>query len=409
MSEEKRSLKQVWGDLSPGMRLASIGGGVVLVLIVGLVMMPGSDKPRRVPNQQPIKAEMLLPKAQDRTVEQLSGGLTATDKEVQRMKRDIDRLSSERNVLRRQVEAALLAMKKEEPTDTGISVEVLEEIQKLRSRLEEAEARQALGSPSVGYQPSVMPMEGPQQDQSAEEVLPPPVITVIGDDDLPAVDVKADAQPAPYIVANSMFEAELLNGMDAPTDQSARRNPVPAVMRIKTEAILPNMYNVSEIRECFISVGGYGDMSDERAKLRTEILSCVVPSEDPDSPPTIIESQVDGYVVGEDGRVGMRGRLVSKQGQLIARTLLAGVLSGIGDALKPQQVQGLDLNPSGTTKTTTMAPGTIAASGLAQGVSDTAKSVSDWYLKLADQMMPIVEIDAGRKVTVVLLKGVELK
>lgn len=30
-------------------------------------------------------------------------------------------------------------------------------------------------------------------------------------------------------------------------------------------------------------------------------------------------------------------------------------------------------------------------------------------MKMVDQMMPVLEIDAGRKVTVVLLKGVELK
>lgn len=408
MSEEKRSLKEVWGDLSPGMRLGAVGGGVVLIALLGLMMMPGSDKPRRMPDEKPIKAEMLLPKAQDRTVEQLSGGLTATDKEVQRMNRELDRMRQERTALRKKIDAAIIAMGKEEKPDTGISAEVLEEIQKLKARIEENEASRALGTPPASYpQPSSMSSDQPQE-QIPEEVAPP-VIAVVGSEEEPDQQEENSDKPAPYIVANSMFEAELLNGMDAPTDQSSRRNPVPAVLRIKSEAIMPNMFNVPNIRECFLSVSGYGDMSDERAKLRTEMLSCVIASEDPDTPPRIVESQVDGYVVGEDGRVGMRGRLVSKQGQLIARTLLAGVLSGIGDALKPQQVQGLDLNPSGTTQTTTMDGKTVAASGLAQGISDSANSVSQYYLKLADQMMPIVEIDAGRKITVVLLKGVELK
>ena len=37
-------------------------------------------------------------------------------------------------------------------------------------------------------------------------------------------------------------------------------------------------------------------------------------------------------LAGEDGKAGMRGRLVSKQGQLLANALLAGVASGIGQA-----------------------------------------------------------------------------
>lgn len=35
--------------------------------------------------------------------------------------------------------------------------------------------------------------------------------------------------------------------------------------------------------------------------------------------------------------------------------------------------------------------------------------VSQFYLELAKEMTPVVEIDAGRKLTVVLIKGVELK
>src|SRR5690606_26437649 len=142
MSDEKRSLKDVWRGLTPGMRLAVMGGGLLLFAVLALLMMPGSEKPRRTPDQKPIKAEMLLPKAQDRTVEQLSGGLTATDKEVQRIRRDIERLKEERSALRRQIQDALVSMKTNEPTDAGISAEILAEIQKLKRRQDEIDARE---------------------------------------------------------------------------------------------------------------------------------------------------------------------------------------------------------------------------------------------------------------------------
>jgi len=38
-------------------------------------------------------------------------------------------------------------------------------------------------------------------------------------------------------------------------------------------------------------------------------------------------------VYGEDGKVGMRGRLVTKQGQMLANALMAGVVSGIGQGI----------------------------------------------------------------------------
>ncbi|PWQ83368.1 conjugal transfer protein TraB, partial [Stenotrophomonas maltophilia] len=46
-----------------------------------------------------------------------------------------------------------------------------------------------------------------------------------------------------------------------------------------------------------------------------------------------LEVRIQGSVYGEDGKVGMRGRLVTKQGQMLANALLAGVVSGIGQGL----------------------------------------------------------------------------
>src|SRR5690606_27434738 len=186
------------------------------------------EKPRRTPDQKPIKAEMLLPKAQDRTVEQLSGGLTATDKEVQRIRRDIERLKEERSALRRQIQDALVSMKTNEPTDAGISAEILAEIQKLKRRQDEIDAREQLGTPGMSYPPANAAGDVPRHEQSSEEVIPAPVISVVGGEDDSAEETEAPQAPAPYITANAMFQAELLNGMDAPTDQSSRRNPVPA-------------------------------------------------------------------------------------------------------------------------------------------------------------------------------------
>lgn len=410
---EKPTLKERWQNLSPGMRIAAMGGAVLVALILILLIIPSGNNSRlrNVKAEKPIKADMLLPRAQDRTVEQLSGGLTANQRELAELKRTIRQMKKENAELQGKITEAIRGMGKDEKDD-GINSEVMAEIQKLNSRIDAAEAKSALNQSTAGLDLASQNDLDAEAHEPIEDVQPAaPAITVIGDDSPDDGEKEQEPEdPAPYITANSMFEGELLNGMDAPTDQSSRRNPVPAVLRIKSEAILPNMFNIPNIKECFLSVSGYGDMADERAKMRTEMLSCVVASEDPDKPPKIVEAKVDGYLVGEDGRVGLRGRLVSKQGQIIAKTLLAGTLSGFAEGLKPQQIQGLDLNPSGNySNSQTTSPGTIAKSGLAQGVSDSAKSVSSYLLKMADQMMPIVEIDAGRKVTVVLLKGVELK
>lgn len=406
-----QTLVERFKNLSPAVRIGSVAGLVFFVVVMVLILKPSSGDRRanRVNVNTPLtKANMLTPRAQDRSVEQLSGEVTQQQRSIERIEKTLDRQSEDTRLLLGRLDEAMTQIKLGSGSGE-LNTELLENLRELQERVDSLEfnprATDAIStvsdlSPEYDY-PSF-------QEQEPAVVEPPKIIVVGGNNNSGKTEIR-EREVVPYITANAMFEGQLLNGMDAPTDQSARDTPVPAVIRIKSEAILPNLFNVPNVQECFISVAGYGDMSDERAKMRTEILSCVVPSKIPGAAPRIVEAKVDGYVVGEDGRVGMRGRLVSKQGQLIAKTLLAGVFSGIGDALKPRSIDSLDLSPGSRVDTQRWDPQTVGESGLAQGLSDSARSVSQFYLKLADQMMPIVEIDAGRKVTVVLLKGVELK
>ena len=193
-----------------------------------------------------------------------------------------------------------------------------------------------------------------------------------------------------------------MNGMDAPTSATTQKNPVPTTMRVKTLAMLPNKYKV-DIKECFVLASGYGSLSSERAIIRTESISCVRKDG------KIIDTKLEGYIVGEDGRAGMRGRLVSKQGQMIAKTIVAGGLSGIAQGLTPQSVPQLNLNPGQTVSTQTADASSILQTGVAKGFSTSANEVAKFYMEMAREMTPVVEIDAGRKVTIMLVKGFELK
>ena len=56
--------------------------------------------------------------------------------------------------------------------------------------------------------------------------------------------------------------------------RQARRDPYPALIRIKHDAILPNRFR-ADVRECFLVAAGYGDLASERAYLRTEAITCI--------------------------------------------------------------------------------------------------------------------------------------
>ena len=68
-------------------------------------------------------------------------------------------------------------------------------------------------------------------------------------------------------------------------------------------------------------------LGSERAYLRAETLTCVR------TDGGVIEVPLDAYAVGEDGKVGIRGGLVSKQGALLAKALQAGFLTAFSKVL----------------------------------------------------------------------------
>ncbi|WP_029000060.1 TraB/VirB10 family protein [Azohydromonas australica] len=196
----------------------------------------------------------------------------------------------------------------------------------------------------------------------------------------------------------SFTRGTLLGGLDAPTGGQAQSNPHPVLIRLSDDTVLPNRFR-GEYRDCFVVAAGYGDISSERAYLRTESLSCVR------ADGSALEVRIQGTVYGEDGKVGMRGRLVTKQGQMLANALLAGVVSGIGQGLATSSTS-YSTSALGTIATTTGADAYRA--GLGHGVGRALDRLAQYYIKLAENTFPVIEVDAGREIDVVITKGVRV-
>src|ERR1700674_678742 len=193
----------------------------------------------------------------------------------------------------------------------------------------------------------------------------------------------------------SFTRAVVLGGLDAPTGGQSQANPLPLLLRMKDKAVLPNPSR-AEVRECFVVGAGYGDISSERAYIRLERLSCVRNNG------SAMEIKVHGSVFDETGKLGMKGRLVTKQGQILANALIAGIVGGIGQGFQNQY-----------TSTSTSALGSVTSvnsnqsfqAGLSQGVGRAMDRLAQYYISLADKVFPIIEVDAGRSVDVVLTEG----
>ncbi len=198
----------------------------------------------------------------------------------------------------------------------------------------------------------------------------------------------------------SFMEGTLLSGMYAPANNGGKGEPLPGLIRIKNLAILPNSVK-ADLKGCFVIVEAQGSLFDERAHVRLDTLSCLAKNGE-----SVIDQRVKGYVVDQDGFVGLRGTVVSKMGAAVARSLFAGFVAGFGDAVA-QSTTTTSISPLGTTQT--FNTDEAAKAGAGKGLSQAGHDLQRFLLDLGKQAIPAIEVGAMRSVTVVISEGVDLE
>ena len=195
-------------------------------------------------------------------------------------------------------------------------------------------------------------------------------------------------------------KAVLLGGVAAPTGGQAQSNPVPILLRLTDLSVLPNGFR-AKVNDCLVVGEAYGDHSAERAYGRTTLLSCVMRNGD------VLEVPIKGSVFGEDGMNGIKGPLVTKQGQILTNALLAGIASGLGQSIAQasQSVTSTALGQVTASPTDSIG---ILRGGVGTGVGKALDRLATYYINLAEKTFPVIEVQAGRQVDVVITQGVPL-
>lgn len=202
-----------------------------------------------------------------------------------------------------------------------------------------------------------------------------------------------------FLPAGSFAASTLISGVEAFTGGTAQSQPQPVVLRVDANALLPNSANY-QVKGCHVLASVWGDMSSERVFGRLATLTCV------DSANRLVLSEdVEGVLVDSDGKNGIRGQLQDRQGAKLARSLLAGFAQGMASAFGTAQTT--------TTQTaaglqSALTGSSVEAAGYA-GAGKAADQLAQFYLKQAEATMPVIAVDAGRKLSVLFTKSKALK
>lgn len=428
----KNKMSEMFNKLSPkGKLIVAIGGTVLVVGSVVGVAMDAATPERRVREAAKPQVEAILTDDDPRAlgldslatqVRQLSGQLSLIERKIGAREEQLKTDRTDEKVSALEAQLAILQQelarvereggKKPKAegsasSDSGAAPEASPSM--IPPRREHIVAPQATSSSSeVGNVFMNLPPPPPEDPKArtSEKKESPKIRTISGDEGEKKVEPPKEISIT--LPAGSILSGVLVTGMDAPTGKQAQRDPFPSLLRIKDEAILPNRFR-ADFRECHLIAGGWGDLSSERAYMRAERMTCVR------NDGSVLEAPLEAYATGEDGKAGIRGRLVSKQGQLLARSLMAGFMQGVAEAFNVKQVPTINVN-RGSEDGEVIAPvyeqamdsNALQAAGF-QGAGTALERIADFYLDMAENIFPVIEVDAMREVNFIVNKGMTVK
>ncbi len=200
------------------------------------------------------------------------------------------------------------------------------------------------------------------------------------------------------IPPGTTVRAVLVSSVDAPCGAYSSSDPQPVKLRILDDGHLPKKVR-AKLKGGIVIASAYGDLSSERLYIRMERLTQVKQTGD------FIETAVTGFITGEDGKYGVRGTVVDKSARLVGNAALSGILSGVNNyfqAYASSKWGCFGCPPGGyqacgdnncSTKDFTYG---LGAQGGISGMDNAFNTLTDYYIKRAEFIKPVLQVNAGR-------------
>ena len=224
---------------------------------------------------------------------------------------------------------------------------------------------------------------------------------------LSGAEMVADAVLKPlasWLPAGAHAEALVLAGVDASAGVSSQGDPRPVLFRITGPAWTAAEDGTAlrvDVAGCTVTGAAHGDLSSEKVYARLRTMTCAGPGAG-----SVIETPVAGFVAGS-GKTGVRGPVVSREGALVEKAFLAGLVSGVGQgvagAFQPQAVAS-----GGAAAVANTGLADIGRAGLGAGAASAGQKVADYMIRRAEQYQPVIQLRAGTRVTLVFLEGARI-
>jgi hypothetical protein len=360
-------------------------------VIAALFLLFYDSRPaRRLVRPAPPKKETTLV-----ANESASDVIEAFNQQVEQLKTDSLKVQKE-NTENRQV------MEKFEVQVVAIFGKMLNRLTETEQKLDEALQRVDKVSTTSGpHGTTVVTEEAPEND--------PIKIVPFGDleEPEPAPPPKPGPERLAIIGAGDSVEVELIAGVNAATDGT----PYPTLFRLVGDVTGPDgtMLPLGEAR---LIGAAQGSLVDSRVLFRLNQLNINLPNGEKKV------YSVDGWIVGEDGIVGMPGIPIDPLGRILAGVSMVGAIQGLGQGIQTanqtirRDIQlsanqgGFQNGQTGSSVVDIDSVGQFAAG------SALATSANEWNRLLRDRvkdMVPVIKVYSGRKATAIFDKSLPIE
>lgn len=349
-----------------------VGAGVVLIGLV-VVMMIGdvNREPRRVLN------------------EKLGSPSTSAETSYRDLARSMrERVDQQQQALKEHEEAiGRLASSQEKFQEEakGIFGGMVDKLNDLNNALEDVKKNQT--AKATGQTGNVA-IKSPK-NQQGQNLLQPYGFEKAN---VPPAPKKPTLKKVKVISPGDVVPLLLLTGVNAPVDGT----PYPVVFKVTGPVNGPDGSSL-EIGEARLLAAAIGSETDGRVLYRLTNLSL----RHPDGRRIVVG--VDGWVIGEDGIRGMKGKLIDKLGRLILATFGTSFAAALGNRVDSKSNSINIENSEGVT-----VDSDDLEAALGSAFSDANARLVDVLIDRYEKLVPVVEVLSGREAHAVFSKTSEI-
>lgn len=205
-----------------------------------------------------------------------------------------------------------------------------------------------------------------------------------------------------FIFATTYARCVLVGSVTVSAGVGSSSNPQPVLLRLTDSGNLPNKVK-GFLKDAMVIGAAYGELSSESVVIRLERIVKI------DKHGRVgMDIPVKGYVAGENGDSRIRGLVIDRAGAVVRQAAIGGFFSGIADFLTMNNSSAVKFEPnSGLAQFSPQRGSKMLEQGASKGIGNAVEKYADFYIKRAEQLQPVIQIDGGRKLTIVFTESVK--